>query len=70
MGSIISKPPKPEPLVYTPPPKPEPQNSAEDQEKAAAMARKRALPETILTSFRGVLTPGGWVPQRKSLLGE
>lgn len=42
-----------------------------DSEKASAIiARKRSLPETILTSFRGVLSQNDFVPQRKSLLGE
>jgi hypothetical protein len=39
-------------------------------EKIASAVRKRSLPETILTSFRGVLSEGDWVPHRKSLLGE
>jgi hypothetical protein len=38
--------------------------------KIAEAVRRHSLPETILTSFRGVLSPGDWVPQRKSLLGE
>ena len=42
---------------------------AADTEKVQSVVR-RTLPETILTSFRGVLGQGDWVPQRKSLLGE
>ncbi len=42
-----------------------------DAERAAGIVRRnRALPETIQTSYRGVLGVGDWVPARKSLLGE
>lgn len=44
--------------------------STTEQERAASAVRKRSLPQTILTSFRGVLSQGEWMPQRKSLLGE
>lgn len=76
MGSLYSKPKMPDPIVYTPPPAPilpavaSDEPSQADKERAAAIARKRSLPETIFTSFRGVLSQGDWVPQRKNLLGE
>ena len=44
--------------------------SGSDAERAAAIAKRRAFPDTIQTSYRGVLQQGPWVPQRKSLLGE
>ena len=43
---------------------------AAESERAAVLVRRRSLPETVLTSFRGVLSQGAWVPARKSLLGE
>ncbi|MCB1537779.1 MAG: hypothetical protein H6865_05280 [Rhodospirillales bacterium] len=43
---------------------------AAESEKAAAAVRRRSLPQTILTSFRGVLDQNAWMPTRKSLLGE
>lgn len=47
-------------------------NEGEDKDarKVADSIRTRRLPETVHTSYRGVLEEGGWVPQRKSLLGE
>jgi hypothetical protein len=79
MGSLYSKPKVPA-ISYTPvtatapaaadTPATSTDGSATDAAKAEAAVRKRSLPETILTSFRGVLTQGDWVPQRKSLLGE
>ena len=45
--------------------------AGEDAQKAAGIVRKnRSLPATVLTSFRGVLDVGDWVPARKNLLGE
>lgn len=81
MGSLYSKPRLPDPSVYAPvsiptyapatPDIPADSGGSDDAAaKIAAAVRKRSLPETILTSFRGVLSTGDWAPQRKSLLGE
>lgn len=80
MGSLNSKPkapaltyvPAPVVVASTPAPSVEtpPAVNDVDSERASAIVRKRSLPETILTSFRGVLSQGDWVPRRKSLLGE
>lgn len=80
MGTLYSKPKLPSQVYYTTPaPTPAPAvtpvetpapESVTDAERAASAVRRRSLPQTILTSFRGVLSQGEWVPQRKSLLGE
>lgn len=80
MGSLYSKPELPRPTyvapTYTPPavtptvPTAAPETEDGDVQKIASAVRRRTLPQTILTSFRGVLGQGEWVPQRKSLLGE
>ena len=79
MGSLFSRPSLPStnysytpaPSVSTPTPDTPTSDIAGDSaEKIAAITRRRSLPETIRTSFRGVLEQGSWVPQRKSLLGE
>lgn len=41
-----------------------------DTKKIEESVRSRKLPETVFTSYRGVLEEGDWVPHRKSLLGE
>ena len=41
-----------------------------DKDRVAAIVRRRSFPDTIQTSWRGVLQTGEWMPQRKSLLGE
>lgn len=82
MGSLYSKPKLPDysavtyaqpsaPVVSAPGAATDGGTSAgaSDAEKVQNTVR-RTLPETILTSFRGVLGQGDWVPQRKSLLGE
>jgi len=81
MGSFYSKPKLPDSQVFYTPPVPTPGpavtpvetddgGSITDAERAASVARRRSMPQTILTSFRGVLSQGDWIPQRKSLLGE
>jgi hypothetical protein len=81
MGSFFSKPSLPSPVVYTYAPSPTPIVSAPpattadgvspDAERVkTAIQRKRALPQTIQTSFRGVLEQADFVPARKNLLGE
>jgi hypothetical protein len=71
MGSLISKPPKPAPVIQAPPPPPAPEVKDDAAEPDRAAARRRAaMPDTVHTSYRGVLAQGSWVPQRKSLLGE
>lgn len=79
MGSLITKRDLPEATInYTPPASvsvpvtetPAVGTPSTDSEKASAIVKKRSLPETILTSFRGVLSQNDFVPQRKSLLGE
>jgi hypothetical protein len=72
MGSFNSK-AKPVVAQYASAPQPTPQASAPMPEAPAENAeapRRRNASQTILTSFRGVLSPGDWVPARKSLLGE
>lgn len=72
MGSFNSK-AKPVVAQYASAPQPAPQAPAPTSEVAAENAetpRRRTASQTILTSFRGVLSPGDWVPARKSLLGE
>lgn len=81
MGTLYHKPKTPVAQTYyqTPVPTPAPVvtpidtpdvDSTTDKDRAASALRKRSLPQTILTSFRGVLSQGEWAPQRKSLLGE
>lgn len=71
MGSFNSK-PKPAVIQYVQAPQPSaPAAHAPDPgAEVADRVRRRSLPQTILTSFRGVLGQGDWIPQRKSLLGE
>lgn len=82
MGSLFSKPKMPDPVSYSyAPPTPAvsmptqtDSGSADanaDAERAKAIVqKKRSLPQTIETSFRGVLAQADFVPARKSLLGE
>lgn len=82
MGSLFTKPKLPDPVSYTyvPPatpvstPAPPPATGSEpnpDAERAKALVqKKRSLPQTIETSFRGVLAQADFVPARKNLLGE
>ncbi len=77
MGSFNSK-PKPASVQYVSVPQTPVSAAAEDTAEGAKdptaqvaeTVRRRSLPQTILTSFRGVLGQGEWMPQRKSLLGE
>lgn len=85
MGAMFSKPSMPEynysygsyvpPVTTTTPPAntgttPSTDNTDVDADRVAAIARRRTFPDTIQTSYRGVLQQGPWAPQRKSLLGE
>lgn len=82
MGSLFSKPSLPSPVVYSAPASTPTTNAAtavvtannsgvQDTEKVVTtIQKKRSLPQTIQTSFRGVLEQADFVPQRKSLLGE
>lgn len=78
MGSLVSKRDLPEATInYTPPAVPivttapvQDTTEVPASEKVTSLVRKRSLPETILTSFRGVLSQNDFMPQRKSLLGE
>lgn len=82
MGSLFTKPslPTPAPYAYVPPataisvPTASQEVASEanpDAERAKAIVqKKRTLPQTIETSFRGVLAQADFVPTRKSLLGE
>ena len=84
MGAMFSKPDMPEynysygsyvppaatPVTSTGTPANTETETDGDAERAAAVARRRTFPDTIQTSYRGVLQQGPWVPQRKSLLGE
>ena len=55
----------------SPPPPPVPSEAElESQRVEDALRRARGQSSTILTSFRGVLTPGTAQPARKTLLGE
>ncbi|HEY8962872.1 MAG TPA: hypothetical protein VIN59_00260 [Alphaproteobacteria bacterium] len=45
-------------------------DQGDDAQHIAAIARRRSFPDTIQTSWRGVLQQGSWAPVRKSLLGE
>jgi len=84
MGALFSKPDMPSmynPYTYVPPAPavntPSAGDSAvdsdadgEEKNRIAAIVRRRSFPDTIQTSWRGVLQAGDWVPQRKNLLGE
>lgn len=83
MGSLFSKPKMPDPVSYsyvpsTPVVSTHAQTATDsgtdanaDAERAKAIVqKKRTLPQTIETSFRGVLAQADFVPARKSLLGE
>jgi hypothetical protein len=82
MGSLYSKPKTPSPVTYTAAAAPvavttpapvvtdTPVANTESEKAATLVRQKSSRPETIQTSFRGVLTTGDWIPARKSLLGE
>lgn len=85
MGSMFSSPEMPSYPYYTPytptstPSAPSSNDGGSDAptadgggdaDRVAAIARRRSFPDTIQTSWRGVLQQGPWAPQRKSLLGE
>lgn len=44
--------------------------SSDADKVKATIQKKRTLPQTIQTSYRGVLAQADFVPARKSLLGE
>lgn len=79
MGSLFSKPSLPSPAVYSTPSvaapvasvvQPVDTASADAEKVKATIQKKRTLPQTIQTSYRGVLAQADFVPTRKNLLGE
>ncbi|NBX65884.1 MAG: hypothetical protein EBQ96_02700 [Proteobacteria bacterium] len=82
MGSLFTKPKLPDPVsyAYVPPAQSAPapistppagSEADPDVDRAKTLVqKKRSLPQTIETSFRGVLAQADFVPARKSLLGE
>ena len=72
--------PAPAPVAATPAPAPtpvipasqpvDPQAQASERRVEAMTKESRGKSGLIVTSDRGLLSPSGWVPQRKSLLGE
>jgi len=83
MGNITKKPRAPEPqVVYVPQPPlqpasamqptpaSQPAETPEQQRERNLLARSRSRLGTILTGFRGILSPIDPSTQRKTLLGE
>lgn len=67
-------PPSPAPAPVTPAPETAPEPSAEETQAAARvqslLSRNRGLFGTVLTGFKGLLSPAEKTPHRKNLLGE
>ncbi len=84
MGSLTSRPKVPDnqsqnivyvptPSVTTPAPESVVEASPEEISKTRVenvLRRSRSKLGTVFTSFRGILSDNGTIPQRKSLLGE
>ncbi|MBU6235265.1 MAG: hypothetical protein KGQ41_05425 [Alphaproteobacteria bacterium] len=82
MGSFFTRPTPPPTVTYTAPVQQTPSQPAvpavpstgavsNDAEKVVATIQKRrSVPQTIQTSYRGVLAQADFVPARKNLLGE
>ena len=68
MGGLFGSAPTP------PPPPPVPADDTAEKERQeridALIRRRRGRETTIATSPRGLLDVTGWLPRRKSLLGE
>jgi hypothetical protein len=70
MGGLFGSAPTPPP----PPPLPAPVDDTAEKERQerieSLIRRRRGREATIATSPRGLLDVTGWLPRRKSLLGE